>query len=122
MIPQPTRLEGEAISWHVLEVVTDNARAQGHKIERVVFNASTKQAVTDARKHPRQIDGPLVDATWTRPVRWTIWSASASSVFGASSLPGGATPQGRDELQSVADAGWSEDRELDDREIHSAGE
>src|SRR5207237_8421190 len=37
-----------------------------HKIERVVFNAITKQAVTDAMKHPRQIDGALVDAYMAR--------------------------------------------------------
>src|SRR5258705_10845559 len=36
------------------------------KIERVVFNAITKQAVTDAMKSPRQIDGALVDAYMAR--------------------------------------------------------
>src|SRR2546429_3695165 len=36
------------------------------KIERVVFNAITKQAVTDAMKAPRQIDGALVDAYMAR--------------------------------------------------------
>src|SRR5256886_16777804 len=54
--------EGEAISWHVLEVLKEKRALKDHKIERVEFNAITKQAATDAMKHPRQIDGALVDA------------------------------------------------------------
>src|ERR1700740_1953522 len=54
--------EGEAISWHVLEVLKEKRAIKDHKIERVVFNAITKQAITDAMKNPRQIDGALVDA------------------------------------------------------------
>src|ERR1700680_1408139 len=49
--------EGEAISWHVLEVLKQKRAIKDHKIERVVFNAITKQAVSEAMKHPRQIDG-----------------------------------------------------------------
>ena len=51
--------EGEAISWHVLEVLKEKKALKDQKIERVVFNAITKQAVTEAMKHPRQIDGAL---------------------------------------------------------------
>src|SRR5437016_13687215 len=51
--------EGEAISWHVLEVLKQKRALKDHKIERVVFNAITKQAVSEAMKHPRQIDGAL---------------------------------------------------------------
>src|SRR6266705_3228392 len=58
--------EGEAISWHVLEVLKEKRAIKDHRIERVVFNAITKQAVTDAMKHPRQIDGALVDAYMAR--------------------------------------------------------
>ena len=58
--------EGEAISWHVLEVLKEKRALKDHKIERVVFNAITKQAVTDAMKAPRQIDGALVDAYMAR--------------------------------------------------------
>src|ERR1700682_4788386 len=58
--------EGEAISWHVLEVLKEKRAIKDHKIERVVFNAITKQAVTEAMKHPRQIDGALVDAYMAR--------------------------------------------------------
>src|SRR5256885_10966982 len=58
--------EGEAISWHVLEVMKEKRALKDHKIERVVFNAITKQAVSDAMKVPRQIDGALVDAYMAR--------------------------------------------------------
>src|SRR5207302_3127264 len=54
--------EGEAISWHVLEVLKEKRALKNHKIERVVFNAITKQAVTDAMTHPHQIDAALADA------------------------------------------------------------
>src|SRR4029079_3095891 len=54
--------EGEAISWHVLEVLKQTKALQKQTVERVVFNAVTKQAVLDAMKHPRAIDGALVDA------------------------------------------------------------
>src|SRR6201993_3559417 len=53
--------EGEAISWHVLEVLKEkNALNKKQSVERVVFNAITKQAVLDAMKNPRDIDGALV--------------------------------------------------------------
>ena len=58
--------EGEAISWHVLEIMKEKRALKDQKIERVVFNAITKQAVTEAMKHPREIDGALVDAYMAR--------------------------------------------------------
>jgi DNA topoisomerase-1 len=54
--------EGEAISWHVLEVLREQNALKDQEVERVVFNAITKQAVTEAMKHPRSIDKALVDA------------------------------------------------------------
>src|SRR3954464_5138531 len=54
--------EGEAISWHVLEVMKEKNALKKQTVERVVFNAITKQAVTDAMKKPREIDSALVDA------------------------------------------------------------
>ena len=54
--------EGEAISWHVLEILKEKRALKDQKIERVVFNAITKQAISEAMRHPRQIDGALVDA------------------------------------------------------------
>jgi DNA topoisomerase I len=54
--------EGEAISWHVLEILKDKGAIAGKKIERVVFNAITKQSVSEAMQNPREIDEALVDA------------------------------------------------------------
>src|SRR6201996_1239451 len=58
--------EGEAISWHVLEVLKGKKVLKDKRIERVVFNAITKTAVLDAMKHPRQIDEALVDSYLAR--------------------------------------------------------
>ena len=46
--------EGEAISWHVLEVLKEKKALKDHEIERVVFNAITKQAVTRGDEAPAQ--------------------------------------------------------------------
>ena len=58
--------EGEAISWHVLEVLKKKGALKNVKVQRVVFNAITKQSVLDAMQHPRDLDGPLVDAYLAR--------------------------------------------------------
>ncbi|GGA52043.1 type I DNA topoisomerase [Pelagibacterium lentulum] len=59
--------EGEAISWHVLDVLREKkALKKDVPVKRVVFNAITKDAVTQAMKNPREIDGPLVDAYLAR--------------------------------------------------------
>jgi len=58
--------EGEAISWHVLEVLKKKKALAGMKVQRVTFNAITKAAVTEAMKHPRDIDMELVDAYLAR--------------------------------------------------------
>ena len=58
--------EGEAISWHVLEVLRQKKVIGQKPVSRVVFNAITKKAVTDAMANPRQIDAPLVDAYLAR--------------------------------------------------------
>src|SRR5262249_54275544 len=47
--------EGEAISWHVLEALKEKQALKKQAVERVVFNAITKQAVLDAMKHLRKI-------------------------------------------------------------------
>src|SRR6266849_7661765 len=47
--------EGEAISWHVLEVLKQKNALKKQTVERVVFNAITKQAVMEAMQHPRAI-------------------------------------------------------------------
>jgi DNA topoisomerase-1 len=59
--------EGEAISWHLLEALRKRrAVKKTTKIRRVVFNAITRKAVTDAMAHPRDIDMELVDAYLAR--------------------------------------------------------
>jgi len=59
--------EGEAISWHLLEALTKRkAVKKDTQVERVVFNAITKSAVTGAMAQPRQIDMELVEAYLAR--------------------------------------------------------
>ncbi|MES2904733.1 MAG: type I DNA topoisomerase [Pseudomonadota bacterium] len=53
--------EGEAISWHVQEVLR-NKKLLPANVERVTFNAITKATVTEAMKHPRALDEDLIDA------------------------------------------------------------
>jgi DNA topoisomerase I len=58
--------EGEAISWHVLEILKGKRVLKDKRVDRVVFNAVTKEAVADAMRHPREIDEALVDAYLAR--------------------------------------------------------
>src|SRR5882757_1762437 len=90
--------EGEAISWHVLEALNEKKALKGQKIERVVFNAITKQSVTEAMKHPRAIDGALVDAYLARRALDYLVGFTLSPVLWRK-LPG-ARSAGR--VQSVA--------------------
>jgi DNA topoisomerase-1 len=53
--------EGEAISWHVQEVLRQK-KALPATVQRVTFNAITNSAVTEAMKHPRGLDEDLIDA------------------------------------------------------------
>ncbi|MGA2313659.1 MAG: type I DNA topoisomerase [Xanthobacteraceae bacterium] len=90
--------EGEAISWHVLEVLKQKQALNGQTIERVVFNAITKQAVTEAMAHPRHIDQALVDAYLARRALDYLVGFTLSPVLWRK-LPG-ARSAGR--VQSVA--------------------
>ncbi len=90
--------EGEAISWHVLEIMKQKRALKDQKIERVVFNTITKQAVTEAMKNPRQIDGALVDAYLARRALDYLVGFTLSPVLWRK-LPG-ARSAGR--VQSVA--------------------
>src|SRR5690348_13055917 len=58
--------EGEAISWHVLELLKQRGVLKGKNIRRVVFHEITKNAILDAMKHPRDLDRPLIDAYLAR--------------------------------------------------------
>jgi DNA topoisomerase-1 len=90
--------EGEAISWHVLEVLREKRALKTQAVERVVFNAITKQAVTEAMKHPRSIDAALVDAYLARRALDYLVGFTLSPVLWRK-LPG-ARSAGR--VQSVA--------------------
>ncbi|MGB8183013.1 MAG: DNA topoisomerase, partial [Stellaceae bacterium] len=58
--------EGEAISWHVQEILRQRKALQGVDVKRVVFNEVTKTAVQEAFKHPRELDRELIDAYMAR--------------------------------------------------------
>ena len=90
--------EGEAISWHVLEVLNRKKAVKGAEVQRVVFNAITKSAVTEAMKHPRDIDMELVDAYLARRALDYLVGFTLSPVLWRK-LPG-ARSAGR--VQSVA--------------------
>jgi DNA topoisomerase-1 len=90
--------EGEAISWHVLEVLKEKKVLKDQPVERVVFNAITKQAVSEAMKNPRKIDRALVDAYLARRALDYLVGFTLSPVLWRK-LPG-ARSAGR--VQSVA--------------------
>src|ERR671914_121528 len=91
--------EGEAISWHILEILGQKrALKKGLAVERVTFNAVTKQSVLAALKEPRQIDAPLVDAYLARRALDYLVGFTLSPVLWRK-LPG-ARSAGR--VQSVA--------------------
>jgi DNA topoisomerase-1 len=90
--------EGEAISWHVLEVLKEKKAHKGQPVERVVFNAITKQSILEAMKHPRAIDTALVDAYLARRALDYLVGFTLSPVLWRK-LPG-ARSAGR--VQSVA--------------------
>ena len=90
--------EGEAISWHVLEVLKQKRALKDKPVSRVVFNAITKQSVLDAMKHPREIDAPLVEAYLARRALDYLVGFTLSPVLWRN-LPG-ARSAGR--VQSVA--------------------
>ena len=58
--------EGEAISWHVQEVLNEKNLLDGVEVKRVVFNEITKSAILDAFQHPRNLDMELIDAYLAR--------------------------------------------------------
>jgi DNA topoisomerase I len=90
--------EGEAISWHLLQILTDKKVLKDVSVKRVTFNAITKQAVADAMKAPRVIDQALVDAYLARRALDYLVGFSLSPVLWRK-LPG-ARSAGR--VQSVA--------------------
>ena len=83
--------EGEAIAWHVKEVLEKKKLLKDKHLERVVFNEITKKAILDAIKNPRKIHLPLVEAYLARraldylvgfnisPILWTKLPGSKSA-------------------------------------------
>ena len=83
--------EGEAISWHLLEILTQRRALKGVDVERVVFYEVTKPAVLEAMRHGRSLDEHLIDAYQARraldylvgfrlsPVLWRKLPKSGSS-------------------------------------------
>lgn len=63
LAPDPDR-EGEAIAWHIAELIRGNAR----DIKRIQFNEITERAVKEALAHPRELDTNLFDAQQARRV------------------------------------------------------
>ena len=63
LAPDPDR-EGEAIAWHVAELIRDKAK----DIKRIQFNEITAKAVKEALAHPRELNGHLFDAQQARRV------------------------------------------------------
>jgi DNA topoisomerase-1 len=90
--------EGEAISWHVLEVLAENNGLKNIDVKRVVFHEITKHAVTDAVANPRDINVELVNAYLARRALDFLVGFTLSPVLWRK-LPG-AKSAGR--VQSVA--------------------
>ncbi len=65
LAPDPDR-EGEAIAWHISELLKDKRGLKNKKMQRVVFYEITQSAVKDAVAHPREISIPLVNAQQAR--------------------------------------------------------
>ena len=58
--------EGEAISWHVREMLEKKRLLKGLEVHRITFNEITKRAVQYAIDHPRDLDTPLIEAYLAR--------------------------------------------------------
>ncbi len=58
--------EGEAISWHLYELLKEKGAINGKQVHRVVFHEVTKSAIQDAIQHPRNLSTDLIDAQQAR--------------------------------------------------------
>jgi DNA topoisomerase I len=58
--------EGEAISWHVYEVLKERNVVESKRVQRVVFHEVTKRAIQEAIDQPRDLSEPLVNAQQAR--------------------------------------------------------
>ena len=90
--------EGEAISWHLMEVLRNKKVLKDKPVDRVAFNSITKSSVKEAMANPRQVDQDLVDAYLARRALDYLVGFTLSPVLWRK-LPG-ARSAGR--VQSVA--------------------
>jgi DNA topoisomerase-1 len=100
--------EGEAISWHVHEILKNKKLLKDKRVDRVVFNAVTKDAVQEAMRHPREIDEALVDAYRARraldylvgfnlsPVLWRKLPGALGGPGAVGGAPSRLRPRARD--------------------------
>ena len=58
--------EGEAISWHVKDMLARRGALKGVEVNRITFNEITKRAIQHAVAHPRDLDTPLIEAYLAR--------------------------------------------------------
>ncbi len=58
--------EGEAISWHLLELLKEKGKLKNKAVHRVAFNEITKRAIQEAIAHPRELSQELIDAQQAR--------------------------------------------------------
>lgn len=65
LAPDPDR-EGEAIAWHIKQLLAERGAIEGKEVQRIVFNEVTKTAIAEAIKHPREISMDLVNAQQAR--------------------------------------------------------
>src|SRR5689334_18387352 len=90
--------EGEAISWHVREMLKQRKLLENVDVKRVVFNEITRSAVLDAMRNPRELDHNLIEAYLARRALDYLVGFTLSPVLWRK-LPG-ARSAGR--VQSVA--------------------
>ncbi|GAB4173612.1 MAG: type I DNA topoisomerase [Thalassobaculales bacterium] len=90
--------EGEAISWHVQQVLAEKRALKGVEVKRITFNEITRSAVLEALRNPRDVNQELVDAYLARRALDYLVGFSLSPVLWRK-LPG-ARSAGR--VQSVA--------------------
>src|ERR1700755_755282 len=58
--------EGEAISWHVQNMLAEENARRGVRVRRITFNEITRNAIRTAMEHPRDLDQPLIEAYLAR--------------------------------------------------------
>ena len=79
LAPDPDR-EGEAIAWHIYELLNEDGLLDGKDVHRVTFNEITKTAVQKAFENARGLDQP-------RAARWIIWLGLTFHLFYGANCP-----------------------------------